>query len=554
MKMLFLIGIVALGLALFSQSQPTHIQAQIQPLNAVILHEVELLNNPLHIWEGSESGRIFVYHSEHGIPMSTFTQEVVAHSRFIFSVWIAGVGNREFIAAFTLTSQGNHHFIQNTEVLIPAINLSMRFNVTFQATGILVSSNVNFNWSPTVSFTVIVNSAIMQVREPQEIDTSFTIFVQDLDGNQLGYIELDFVGSFEIHVGWLALVLPSVAIAGQDITGFFIVNNSVVGNQLMSSLVVNNLHSRSVTLALNYVQIIHSVTFQMRHGDDVVEIGVLGKNWGDIIVGPEEFFPALPVTRGWEFQDWRHSPYERTSDWNIVPIIGTPITNDFTFTANFRQLPEFQVRFMQPEIQSWGISHRIFAQVRLYSNEVVNLENVMTFYPSMPLLQYPINIFDGYTWDGRWISHSGFDVGQILTDEPLYRPWGVHWTYINFIPLLVPQEFQVSFMAWDGEYIISIQTVGGYIDLATIPAPPDMDGREFSHWFNANLNLDSRILQDTHFWAVYVSGQTPDNGYDAESGVEMWMLLAGGAIAILLVVLLASTLTRVLKPRRKRRY
>ena len=401
--------------------------------------------------------------------------------------------------------------------------------------------------------------------EEPVICRDFTIIIWNLQGAELGRWtqELDLSGLIFVTVNVITTRLPHLVVDGQTVFEYFFLVTSAtgeIGTQGFHNFTFNLAHSNYRILAIDYVQITHTITFRTRHGSDFVTLGTTTLNWGDAIPDPATLHPNLPVTRGWQFHEWRHDPFtwDWSGDWGvIVCIIGSPIERNYTFTAEFRRLQLFTIRFQEPTEQSWGVWYRTIAQITIYENESINLDEVMVWHPEVPLSQHTPNILDAYTWNGGWISNSGFLVGHVLDDQPLTQPFGVHWTYIHFVPNTTPIEFFVSFMGWDGGYLArQIQTVGGYICPDTVPLLPNLYGLSFSHWFNSSdLELTSRITADTHFWAVYVPNTAPpidddENGNGNSEGVDTWLVVLGGFTAIIILLIVISVIKKLFRKRR----
>ena len=436
--------------------------------------------------------------------------------------------------------------------------------------------NINFTAStPNTGGTGHIGTISGWFSEPQTRERILTVTVIDLNFRQLGVIrhEMNLSGIIGITSQWLVNQLPQLNVDGQIIDGFFWVRFDpepyIDTSWVIRNLHINFFHTQDIVLAIDFIQITHTITFRQTFGSsEIIELGVHTFNWGEAIPDPATLFPDLEQRRGWVFNSWSHSPFQWSPDWTIIPIIGTPLTQDIVFTASMWRLNEWTLRFFVPIEQSGGWIHdRMMYVTTIYEDESFDYINTVDWVGT-PLSQLEFDIPVGYEWSGQWISTEGFLVGHILDNNPIERPFGTSLSFLHFVPHLVPIEYMVSFMSHDGSYLARVQTIGGYIDPNSIPNLPHIEGMEFSHWFNSSgLNFNSRILSDTHFWAVYVptnapppvdppideTDPDPNNPLD-DLEIEPWMLAMGVAGGLVIILIFATALSSALKPKKRRRY
>jgi len=292
--------------------------------------------------------------------------------------------------------------------------------------------------------------------EPPVTDRTFTVYVRDLDNQPIGYItfEMDLSGSLIISQSWILTNLPAANIPGQSIDGFFLVdrNTNQIGTNIIHQLGVTNETHNNVTIAMNYSQITHTVTWIARIDGVNHALHSLILNWGETI---PTLTPTLelPQVRGWTFLDWDSTLWV----WDN-PILGEglAITQDVTITARHRQLEVYVIRFADQWSSDWGwTSFFTFAQITIYEGDVINLDEVIAFYPRVPVSQFNVNILDDYTWGGQWIARSGFMVGHILDDQPIVRESGLQ-RFLEFIPLVERVEFVDILLRLNREDNISV--------------------------------------------------------------------------------------------------
>jgi len=290
----------------------------------------------------------------------------------------------------------------------------------------------------------------------------FTIFVQSTNGTHIGSIqfEMDLSGTFQIGMYWLVYNLPEIIIGGQSIYGFFLVDRDTgqVGALLIHHLMVSNRHFNYVTIAINHNQMRYTVSWHVQIDGSTQQLHSMTLNWGEMIPRLSETL-ELPIVRGWRFIEWRNN-----LGWlgEYIKAEGNPIEQDTIITAFFRRMQPLTIRFQEPVLMSntW-VHHRTIAEVTVYEDEVLDLDEIIAFNPQVPLSQRPPLTLAGDVWDGQWITESGFNVGHILDDKPLYNvEQNVEgfWTFLNFIPNTTPVEFLVSFMGWDGERLAQLFT------------------------------------------------------------------------------------------------
>ena len=146
-----------------------------------------------------------------------------------------------------------------------------------------------------------------------------------------------------------------------------------------------------------------------------------------------------------------------------------------------------------------------------------------------------------------WRTIEGDDLFTPITQDTIflaiYQESEVHW----FVT--------ITFLTREGEVIMEVIALMGFIPQELIPEPPPLAYHEFFRWFNLQgLRTESQVMRDTSFMPIYrVIGDGPPVNQAAQTRqAEPWQILLAVALLLVKLSIISSLLTKKTNKRRRR--
>ncbi|MCL2570652.1 MAG: hypothetical protein FWE16_05640 [Firmicutes bacterium] len=112
----------------------------------------------------------------------------------------------------------------------------------------------------------------------------------------------------------------------------------------------------------------------------------------------------------------------------------------------------------------------------------------------------------------------------------------------------------ITFHGFDGAVLAQITATLGFLGVDDVPTPPQIEGFEFTRWFNTQgFVVDRQIPMDTSFWAIYELTNAEDNDDVERTGgflnltTEDWIMVGSGLGFLFIVILVAVLIVDAVK-------